>query len=65
MQAEPMELRPLEIGTRLIYYSKEKCLNVEATVKASTLAFIWVRDVEESASMEHCILYSDIVQICK
>ncbi len=52
MQGEPREImRPLSVGTTLIYYSREKCLDVEATVKAATLAFIWVVDTEESESM--------------
>lgn len=66
MQAEekPLEImRPLEIGTRIIYYSRDRCLNISAKVKASTLAFIWIVDEEESESREHFIWYSDIVQI--
>lgn len=64
MQGEPREImRPLSVGTTLIYYSREKCLDVEATVRAATLAFIWVADTEESESREHFIMYSDVVSI--
>lgn len=65
MQGEPREImRPLSVGTTLIYYSREKCLNSQAVVKASSLYFLWVVDVEESDVREHFIAYGDIVSIC-
>jgi hypothetical protein len=65
MQGEPREImRPLSVGTTLIYYSREKCLNIQAVVKASSFYFLWVVDVEESDVREHFIAYGDIVSIC-
>ena len=55
------DYRPLPIGSRLIYYDGEKKLNVVGEVKASTVAFIWIVDVDTRE--QHFIMYCDIVKV--
>lgn len=56
-------VRPLLVGSKIIYYSRDRALNFEATVKASSLAFLWVVDVEPSEAPEHFIGYGDVVRV--
>lgn len=55
-------VRPLPVGSKVIYYSREKTLNFEATVKASSLSFLWVVDTDEE-HMQHFLVYDYIVEV--
>ncbi len=62
MQTEQIP-RPLPTGTRLIYYNKAQCREMEAIVKDSGMVILWVIDQEKSETDEHYISYRDIVRI--
>ena len=55
--------RPLPIGTRLIYYNKEQCREMEAIVKDAGYVILWIIDQEHSKNDEHFIGYKDIVRV--
>jgi len=55
--------RPLPIGTRLIYYNKEQCREMEAIVKDADYVILWIIDQEHSKNDEHFIGYKDIVRV--
>ena len=55
--------RPLPIGTRLIYYNKEQCREMEAIVKDAGYVILWIIDQEHSKNDEHFISYKDIVRV--
>jgi hypothetical protein len=55
--------RPLPIGTRLIYYNKEQCRELEAIVKDAGYVILWIIDQEHSKNDEHFISYKDIVRV--
>ncbi len=55
--------RPLPIGTRLIYYNKEQCREMEAIVKDAGYVILWIIDQEHSQNDEHFIGYKDIVRV--
>jgi hypothetical protein len=54
--------RPLPIGTRLIYYNKERCREMGAIVKDAGYVILWIIDQEHSENDEHFIGYKDIVR---
>jgi hypothetical protein len=56
-------VKPLPTGTRLIYYNKAQCREMEAIVKDSGYVILWVIDQEKSPADEHYISYMDIVRI--
>jgi len=55
--------RQLPIGTRLIYYNKEQCREMEAIVKDAGYVILWIIDQEHSKNDEHFIGYKDIVRV--
>jgi hypothetical protein len=55
--------RPLPIRTRLIYYNKEQCREMEAIVKDAGYVILWIIDQEHSKNDEHFISYKDIVRV--
>jgi hypothetical protein len=55
--------RPLPVGTRLIYYNKQQCREMEAIVKDAGYVILWVIDQEKSEADEHFISYKDIVEV--
>ena len=50
-------------GTRLIYYNKAQCHEMEAVVKDSGYVILWVIDEEKSQADEHYISYRDVVKV--
>ena len=57
----PNDYRPIPIGSKLLYYDGEKKLNIVGEVKASTVTFIWIVDVDTRE--QHFIMYCDIVKV--
>jgi hypothetical protein len=55
--------RPLPVGTRLIYYNKEKCKEMEAIVKDAGYFILWIIDQEHSKQDDHFVSYKDIVRV--
>jgi len=55
--------RPLPIGTRVVYYNKERALEQEAFVKEAGFIMLWIIDQEHSTQDEHFISYKDIVRV--
>lgn len=43
---------PLPVGTRLVYYNKAQCREMEAIVKDSGYVILWVVDQEKSDADE-------------
>ena len=58
-------VKPLSTGTRLIYYNKAQCREMEAIVKDSGYVILWVIDQEKSEADEHYISYKDIVRLIR
>jgi hypothetical protein len=62
-EQEQQYVKPLPTGTRLIYYNKAQCREMEAIVKDAGLVILWMIDQEKSEADEHYIAYEDIVKI--
>jgi hypothetical protein len=62
MQEEAIQ-RPLPVGTRIVYYNKAQCRNMEAIVKDAGHVSVWVIDQEKSEADEHFISYKDVVRV--
>ena len=56
---------PLPVGTKLVYYNKAQCREMEAIVKDSGFVILWVIDQEKSLADEHYISYKDIVRLIR
>ena len=55
------DYRPLPIGSKIMYYDKERKLDMKAEVKASTVSFLWIVDVD--TRQQSFIMYSGILEI--
>lgn len=64
-EQEQQYVMPLPVGTRLVYYNKTQCREMEAIVKDSGYVILWIIDQEKSEADEHYISYRDIVRLIR
>ncbi len=64
-EQEQQYVMPPPVGTRLVYYNKAQCREMEAIVKDSGYVILWVIDQEKCLADEHYISYKDIVRLIR